>query len=127
MQEKHLYEYAVIRVVPRVEREEFLNVGIIVFCKRAKFIKMLYTVEEQKLKLFSSELDIEQLQLNLESFQKIAHGAKNGGPIAQFELSERFRWLTALRSSAIQTSRPHSGFSTDLEQTDQRLFEEMVL
>ena len=127
MQEKHLYEYAVIRVVPRVEREEFLNVGIIVFCKRAKFIKMLYTVEEQKLKLFSSELDIEQLQLNLESFQKIAHGAKNGGPIAQFELSERFRWLTALRSSAIQTSRPHSGFSTDLEQTAQRLFEEMVL
>ena len=127
MQEKHLYEYAVIRVVPRVEREEFLNVGIILFCKRAKFIKMLYTVEEQKLKLFSSELDIEQLQLNLESFQKIAHGAKNGGPIAQFELSERFRWLTALRSSAIQTSRPHSGFSTDLEQTAQRLFEEMVL
>ena len=127
MQEKHLYEYAVIRVVPKVEREEFLNVGIIVFCKRAKFIKMLYTVEESKLKLFSSELDIEQLQLNLESFQKIAHGAKNGGPIAQFELSERFRWLTALRSSAIQTSRPHSGFSTDLEQTAQRLFEEMVL
>ena len=127
MQEKHLYEYAVIRVVPKVEREEFLNVGIIVFCKRVKFIKMLYTVEEQKLKLFSSELDIEQLQLNLESFQKIAHGAKNGGPIAQFELSERFRWLTALRSSAIQTSRPHSGFSTDLEQTAQRLFEEMVL
>lgn len=127
MQEKHLYEYAVIRVVPRVEREEFLNVGIIVFCKRAKFIKMLYTVEESKLQLFSSELDIEQLQLNLESFQKIAHGAKNGGPIAQFELSERFRWLTALRSSAIQTSRPHSGFSTDLEQTAQRLFEEMVL
>ena len=127
MQEKHLYEYAVIRVVPRVEREEFLNVGIIVFCKRAKFIKMLYTVEESKLQLFSSELDIEQLQLNLESFQKIAHGAKNGGPIAQFELSERFRWLTALRSSAIQTSRPHSGFSTDLDKTVQRLFEEMVL
>mgnify|MGYP003611118951 FL=1 len=127
MQEKYLYEYAVIRVVPRVEREEFLNVGIILFCKRAKFIKMLYTVEESKMKLFSSELDFEQLQLNLESFQKIAHGAKNGGPIAQFELSERFRWLTALRSSAIQTSRPHPGFSNDLDKTAQRLFEEMVL
>ena len=127
MQEKHLYEYAVIRVVPRVEREEFLNVGIILFCKRAKFIKMLYTVEESKMQLFSSELDLDQLSLNLESFQKIAHGAKNGGPIAQFELSERFRWLTALRSSAIQTSRPHPGFSIDLEKTVQRLFEEMVL
>lgn len=127
MQEKHLYEYAVIRVVPRVEREEFLNVGIILFCKRAKFIKMLYAIDQSKMQLFSSELDLEQLQLNMESFQKIAHGAKNGGPIAQFELSERFRWLTALRSSAIQTSRPHPGFSIDLDKTVQRLFEEMVL
>lgn len=127
MQEKHLYEYAVIRVVPRVEREEFLNVGIILFCKRAKFIKMLFVVEKSKIQLFSSELDLEQLQLNLESFQKVAHGLKNGGPIAQFELSERFRWLTALRSSAIQTSRPHSGFSNNLEHTTKRLFEEMVL
>ncbi|MCK8140987.1 DUF3037 domain-containing protein [Flavobacterium sp. I-SCBP12n] len=127
MQEKHLYEYAVIRVVPRVEREEFLNVGIILFCKRAKFIKMLFTIEKSKIEMLCSEFDVDQFQLNLESFQKIAHGAKNGGPIAQFELSERFRWLTALRSSAIQTSRPHSGFSNDLEQTAQRLFEEMVL
>ena len=127
MQEKHLYEYAVIRVVPRVEREEFLNVGIILFCKRAKFIKMLYAIDQSKMQLFSSELDLEQLQLNMESFQKIAHGAKNGGPIAQFELSERFRWLTALRSSAIQTSRPHPGFSIDLDKTVQRLFEDMVL
>ena len=127
MQEKHLYEYAVIRVVPRVEREEFLNVGIILFCKRAKFIKMLFTIEKSKIEMLCSEFDVDQFQLNLESFQKIAHGVKNGGPIAQFELSERFRWLTALRSSAIQTSRPHSGFSNDLEQTAQRLFEEMVL
>ena len=123
MQEKHLYEYAVIRVVPRVEREEFLNVGIILFCKRAKFIKMLYAIDQSKMQLFSSELDLEQLQLNMESFRKIAHGAKNGGPIAQFELSERFRWLTALRSSAIQTSRPHPGFSIDLDKTVQRLYE----
>ena len=127
MQEKHLYEYAVIRVVPRVEREEFLNVGIILFCKRAKFIKMLFTIEKSKIEMLCSEFNVDQFQLNLESFQKIAHGVKNGGPIAQFELSERFRWLTALRSSAIQTSRPHPGFSTNLEETAQRLFEEMVL
>ena len=88
---------------------------------------MLYAIDQSKMQLFSSELDLEQLQLNMESFQKIAHGAKNGGPIAQFELSERFRWLTALRSSAIQTSRPHPGFSIDLDKTVQRLFEEMVL
>jgi hypothetical protein len=127
MQEKHLYEYSVIRVVPRVEREEFLNVGIIVFCKKAKFIKMLYTIDVAKMELFSGDLDLEQLELNLESFQKIAHGTKQGGPIAQFDIPSRFRWLTALRSSAIQTSRPHPGLCDDLEKTIQSLFEDMVL
>jgi hypothetical protein len=113
--------------VPRVEREEFLNVGIIVFCKKAKFIKMLYVINDAKIQVFSGDLDLEQLQLNLESFQKIAHGTKQGGPISQFDIPSRFRWLTALRSSAIQTSRPHPGLCYDLEQTTQRLFEDMVL
>ena len=127
MQEKNLYEYAVIRVVPRVEREEFLNVGIILFCKRAKFIKMLYAVNEAKLALFSDDFDLEQLELNLSSFQKIAHGGKEGGPIGAFDIPSRFRWLTAIRSSAIQTSRPHTGLCTHLEETTQRLFDELVL
>lgn len=127
MQEKYLYEYSVIRVVPRVEREEFLNVGIVIFSKKAKFIKMLYSIDVAKIQLFSGDLDLEQLHLNLESFQKIAHGSKQGGPIAQFDIPSRFRWLTALRSSAVQTSRPHPGLSDDLEQTVQRLFKEMVL
>jgi hypothetical protein len=127
MQEKNLYEYAVIRVVPRVEREEFLNVGIILFCKRAKFIKMLYAVNEAKLMLFSEDFDLEQLELNLSSFQKIAHGGKEGGPIGAFDIPSRFRWLTAIRSSAIQTSRPHTGLCVDLEETAQRLFDELVL
>jgi hypothetical protein len=127
MQEKNLYEYAVIRVVPRVEREEFLNVGIILFCKKARFIKVLYSINESKLQLFSGDLDPEQLHLNLEAFGKVGHGVKSGGPIAQFDIPSRFRWLTAIRSSAIQTSRPHPGLCDDLEQTAQRLFEEMVL
>jgi hypothetical protein len=127
MQEKHLYEYAVIRVVPRVEREEFLNVGIILFCKKAKFIKVLSSVNEAKLLPFLGELDLDQLYLNLEAFGKVGHGEKSGGPIAKFDIPSRFRWLTAIRSSAIQTSRPHPGFCDDLEQTTQRLFEEMVL
>lgn len=127
MQEKHLYEYAVIRVVPRVEREEFLNVGIILFCKKAKFIKVLCSMNEAKLQLFSADLDLEQLHLNLQAFEKVAHGEKSGGPIAQFDIPSRFRWLTAIRSSAIQTSRPHPGICDDLEQTAQRLLEELVL
>lgn len=82
MQGKHLYEYAVIRLVPRVEREEFFNVGIILFSKRAKYIKALYKVDENKLNLFSSELDRESLFANLHVFDKICSGTKEGGPIS---------------------------------------------
>ncbi len=127
MHEKNLYEYAVIRVVPRVEREEFINVGVILFCKSAKFIKMLYSINEAKLVMFSKDFDLEQLELNLNSFQKIAEGGQDSGPIGEFDIPSRFRWLTAIRSSAIQTSRPHSGLCTNLEETSQRLFEELVL
>lgn len=127
MHGQHLYEYAVIRVVPRVEREEFVNVGIVLFCKQSRFIRVLYEFNRAKLELFSGDLDLDQLEQNLASFSKICHGAKDGGPIAQEDLPERFRWLTATRSSAIQTSRPHPGLSKDLEATTQRLFEELVL
>ena len=127
MQDKHLYEYAVVREVPMVEREEFINAGVILFCKRKRFIKMLYTVNEAKLSMLSPELDIEQVRQNLESFEKIARGAKDGGPIALFETAERFRWLTAVRSSVIQTSRPHPGFCTDPEHAAERLFADYVL
>lgn len=127
MQDRHLYEYAVIRVMPRVEREEFVNVGIILFCKKSRFIKVLYRIDLQKLQLFSTDLDIEQLESNLKSFQKISEGAKDGGPIATMDVPERFRWLTAIRSSVIQTSRPHPGLSCNLDKTVQRLFEELVL
>ena len=127
MQEQHLYEYAVIRVLPMVEREEFLNVGIVLFCKKAKFIKVLYTISHKKINCFSIDLDLLQLEKNLNSFQKIANGNLDSGPIAQFDIPSRFRWLTALRSSIIQTSRPHPGICDDLEKTTIRLFEEMVL
>jgi hypothetical protein len=127
MQEKQLYEYAVIRVVPRVEREEFINVGVILFCKKAKFIKVQFAVDEQKLRLFSPELDILQVRQNLDSFVKIGFGLESGGPIAKLDVPSRFRWLTAVRSSVIQTSRPHPGMCADLDKTFDRLFAEMVI
>ena len=127
MQEQHLYEYAVIRVVPRVDREEFLNIGVILFCKKAKFIRMRFAINEQKMALFASDLDVDQLRLNLIAFEKISLGIKEGGPIAQFEVPERFRWLTAIRSSVIQTSRPHPGMSANIDATFDRLFADLVL
>ncbi|MBL7911045.1 MAG: DUF3037 domain-containing protein [Bacteroidia bacterium] len=127
MQDKYLYEYSVIRVVPLVEREEFINVGIILFCKKEKFIKMYFEVNEKKLSFFCKDIDLEQITLNLRSFEKITNGDKDGGPIAEMDTASRFRWLTAVKSSVIQTSRPHPGLCTDLEQTAKRLFEELVL
>ena len=127
MQEKHLYEYAVIRVVPRVEREEFINAGIVIFCKRKRFIRVLFTVDEAKIIMLTPDADVDQIRRNLESFQKIGEGAKDGGPIAQLEVPERFRWLTAVRSSVIQTSRPHPGLCDDLEFRAQKLYEDYIL
>ncbi|MES2565708.1 MAG: DUF3037 domain-containing protein [Bacteroidota bacterium] len=128
MHNNHLYEYAVIRLVPFVEREEFLNVGIILFCKQQKFIKVLHAIDEKKLSLFSNTTDVEQIKQNLRAFTEIADGnSACQSPISKLDIPSRFRWLTAVRSSAIQTSRPHPGLCVDLEQTTQRLFEELVL
>lgn len=121
-----LYEYAVIRVVPKVEREEFLNVGLILYCKRARTIKARFEINGQKLACFSSDIDLAQLRLNLDSFVKIAEGLDTGGPIARFEPAERFRWLTAVRSSIIQTSRPHPGICENPDAAFDKLYSELV-
>lgn len=121
-----LYEYAVIRLVPQVEREEFINVGIILFSKRQKFIRTKIELPEERLKLFKCEMDLDQIKANLHAFELISAGSKAGGPIACEELPERFRWLTAVRSSIIQTSRPHPGKTNDLEKEVERLFLEYV-
>lgn len=127
MHEKHLYEYAVIRVFPKVENDEFINVGVLLFCKNQKYLRAEIQVNKIQLENYNTELDGEQLINNLLSFEKIAKAEKNAGPIAQLEASERFRWLSAVRSSCIQTSRPHSGFSGDLDVTFNMLFAEYVI
>ncbi len=127
MHGRHLFEYALVRVFPVLERGEFLNVGVIVFSKRANFIRACIKVDTGRLKAFRCDVDLEQLEHNLASFRRIAHGEADAGPIARLEPAERFRWLTAERSTAIQTSRPHAGLSPDLEATTDRLFSELVL
>lgn len=127
MQKKYLYEYAVIRVVPRVEREEFINVGVILFSKEAKYIRSLYKLDKERLNCFKSELSFESVAESLKSFGRICDGSNSGGTIAKLDIAERFRWLTAVRSTSIQTSRPHPGFSTDLDKTLECLFKELVV
>ena len=126
MQEDKIYEYAVIRLVPKVEREEFFNIGLVMFSKKEKFIKVEFYLCPDKFKLMHSKLDYDDIIKNLESFKNIAEGKKEGGPIALLEIPDRFRWLTAVRSAVVQTSRPHPGKSKDLNQTFGKLFSELV-
>lgn len=126
MHGKHLYEYAVVRVVPRVEREEFINVGVVLCANKSNFIDCKIRLDEARLLALDPETDIELIRANLQSFKKVCCGQKDGGNIATFDIASRFRWLTAVRSSVIQTSRPHPGITDDLKATLQRLFEEYV-
>lgn len=122
----YIYEYAVIRLVPKVERGEFINIGLAVLCKNEAWIKMDYLLKPDLLACLCPQIDRAFIQKNLEAFKSIAHGDNKNSPIAKMDVPERFRWLTAVRSSIIQTSRPHVGLSEDLEETFQRLFSELV-
>jgi len=127
MQEKHLFEYAVIRIVPRVEREEFLNVGVILYCRNQNFLQAMYHLNEKRISYFCSELNIVELENYLHTFVRISNAEKDAGPIAKLPLAERFRWLTATRSTIIQTSKVHPGFSKDPAETLKKLFNQLVL
>ena len=128
MQEKHLFEYAVIRVVPRVEREEFMNIGIVLYCVKQKFLQMKYMLDEDRLKSFSVGLDIDELQEHLSSFEKICAGDPQGGPIAKMDIASRFRWLTATRSTVLQTSKVHPGLCiTNAGETIDKLYDQLVV
>lgn len=126
MQEDKLYEYAVIRLVPKVEREEFFNIGLVMFSKKEKYIRVEFHICPDKFKLMHSKLEYDDVKNNLLNFQLVAKGHPDGGPIAALDIPERFRWLTAVRSAVIQTSRPHPGKTKNLDATFDRLFEELV-
>ena len=127
MQDKVTFEYAIIRVVPKVEREEFFNVGVILFCKRKKFLDVKYVIDKRKLEVFSEEIDYDLLNDYLHSWKLICKGAPSGGKIGTLELSDRFRWLAACRSTMIQSSETHSGLCDDPEKELAALFESFVL
>jgi len=127
MSEHHLFEYAVIRAVPRVEREEFLNIGVILYCPKLKFLQCIYTIDEQRLQAFCQQLDLLGLAANLRAFEQICFGTAQGGPIGQLDAASRFRWLTATRSTVVQASKVHPGFSVDPSATLVRLHTQLVL
>ena len=127
MPEKHLFEYAVIRVVPCVEREEFLNVGVILYCASQGFLQTQHYLPAERLRAFNQDLDIPELQERLLAFERICGGRTQGGPIGQLPVASRFRWLTATRSTVVQTSPVHPGLCTDPQETLQKLFSQLIL
>ncbi|PZR22029.1 MAG: DUF3037 domain-containing protein [Citrobacter freundii] len=126
MQEKHLFEYAVVRVVPRVEREEFINAGIILYCRDQRFLGVKISFDEHRLMAFCPLLDIEELKEHLYAFEQIALGNKDAGPIARLDLAGRFRWLTATRSTVVQASKVHPGLCRDAGEMLERLEGQLV-
>lgn len=122
-----LYEYAAIRIVPRVEREEFVNAGIILFCKKSGYLDCRFLVSEEKLKCLDPKVDLDQIYRNLQAFERVANGTDSNSAIARLPAPERFRWLTATRSTIIQCSKVHPGFAENenaaLDHLMQRFFE----
>lgn len=127
MQEQHLFEYAIIRVVPRVEREEFINVGVILYCKPLRFLKGMFFIDRNKIMALNPNLDIEELEKNLDAFIAICDGRNTGSTISDLDLPSRFRWLTATRSTVVQCSKVHPGFCTNAQEELLKIFEQMVL
>lgn len=103
------YSHAVVRVVPRVERGEFLNVGVILFARTARFLEACVELDRPRLRAFAPDLDVATVAGHLDAFIAICQGRVEGGPIARLPPSERFHWLTAPRSTVIQTSPVHVG------------------
>ena len=127
MQESHLFEYAVIRVVPRVEREEFINVGVVLYCPKQKFLQALITLQEDRLLAFNCPVDIVEIKEHLLAFEQVCRGGAGGGPIGKLDIASRFRWLTATRSTVLQSSKVHPGICTDAFATLARLHAQLVL
>lgn len=121
------YEYAIIRVVPKVEREEFINVGAILYAKKKKYLGMQYQLDEKRLAAFGNTIDLDLIRSYLKAWELVCQGGKIGGAIGSLEIHVRFRWLTANRSSIIQSSATHSGLCSDPEQMLMDIFERYVL
>lgn len=126
MSEKQLFEYAVIRLVPCVDRQEFLNVGIILYCAEQKFLKTEFELNETRLNALCRDTGIAAIEEHLAAFARICKGGENAGPIGKLSPGERFRWLTAPRSTIVQTSPVHTGLCTDAEKTLDDLLTKMV-
>jgi hypothetical protein len=120
------FQYAVLRLVPRVEREEFVNVGVIVFCRTRRFLQARVALDPRRIEALAPGFELDTVREHLEARVRVAAGDPDGGPIAALPQSERFHWLVAPSSTVIQTSSVHSGLCDEPESVLDRLFAKLV-
>ena len=121
------YDYAIIRIVPCVERGECINIGVILFCRTRRFLGALLHLDQQRLSALAPQLDLPAVQQQLEHLLQVCDGKEGSGPIGQLPQSERFHWLVAPRSTIVQTSPVHSGTCSDPATALQDLLKKLVL
>lgn len=126
MRTRNSFDYSVLRVVPRVDREEFLNIGVILFCLEKRFLAARVHIDNERIAAVWPDLDLDLVRHHAEAFVKICRGDADAGPIAQLSQRERFHWLVAPRSTMIQVSPVHTGLSDDPEAALDQLFRELV-
>lgn len=120
------FNYGIVRVVPRVERGEFINVGIILICRARRYLAAGIELDEARLLALFPAVDLPEIKLHLEVIPKICAGGSDSGPIGQLSLQERFHWLVAPRSTIIQVSPVHSGFCFEPADTLEHLMNTLV-
>lgn len=125
--ERHLYEYAVVQYVPDIERGEFVNIGLVMMCKRRRWICSQFFLNRPRISALFPDTDFDLLSRQIAGFESVSAGdTSRGNPIAALEPHERFRWLTAVRSACLQTSRPHAGLTGNLSKTFDTLFDTFI-
>jgi len=126
VRERHAFDYALVRVVPRVERGEFLNAGVILFCSTLGYLDARVALDRERLLMLNPSIDLDLVQSYLEAIPKICAGGGEEGSIGSLPQRARFHWLVAPRSTVIQTSEVHSGVSDDPKTALENLFEKLV-
>jgi hypothetical protein len=120
------FSYAVLRVVPRVERGERFNAGVVLFCRQRDFLGVKVGLDEGRLAALAPDLSAEEVRGYLEALVRVAAGSPEGGAIAELPASERFGWLVAPSSTIVQPSEVHTGLSDDPATTLDQLYAELV-
>ncbi len=126
MPEPSSFDYAVLRVVPNVEREEFVNVGVILFCRASKFLAVRTHLDTRRLSALAPDLDIALVQAQLDLLPRICAGGTDAGSLGELNQVERFRWLTSPRSTSVQVSPVHEGICDDPRVALDDLFDKLV-